>query len=107
MLVRIRLERPTLPSIRWSTVALATAAVMTPSALVAFTLAFWAVASDLKWTGEFFLNHGLFSHWQVWLFTAAVLLFVARLLDRLVLPPAGYSLKDQRVPSIVSRTNCM
>lgn len=58
------------------------AALLTPSALLAFTMAFWIIASDLKWTGEFFLNVGLFSHWQVWLCTAGVLLLLSRLLDR-------------------------
>src|ERR1700744_3693053 len=57
------------------------AALLASSALIAFTMAFWIIASDLKWTGEFFLTGGLFSHWQVWLCTAAVLLLMSRLLD--------------------------
>ena len=48
------------------------AALLAPSALIAFTMAFWIIASDLKWTGEFFLTGGLFSHWQVWLCTAGI-----------------------------------
>jgi hypothetical protein len=68
--------------IRLETVALITAVLLTPSALVAFTMGLWIITSDLKWTREFFLPHGLFSHWQVWICTAGVLLLVARLLDR-------------------------
>ena len=63
-------------------VALVTALLLTPSALIAFTMALWIIASDLKWTGEFFLLHGLFSHWQIWITIAGVLLLLARLLDR-------------------------
>jgi hypothetical protein len=63
-------------------VVLLLAALLAPSALVAFTMAFWIVASDLRWTGEFFLTTGLFSHWQVWLCSAAILLVISRLLDR-------------------------
>jgi hypothetical protein len=68
--------------IRLETVALITAVLLTPSALLAFTMGLWIITSDLKWTREFFLPHGLFSHWQVWICTAGVLLLVARLLDR-------------------------
>jgi hypothetical protein len=53
-----------------------------PAALLAFTLAFWGVAADLHWTGEFFISRGLFSHWQVWLFTSAVLVLGASVLNR-------------------------
>jgi hypothetical protein len=68
--------------IRLETVALITAVLLTPSALLAFTMGLWIITSDLKWTREFFLPHGLFSHWQVWICTAGVLLLLARLLDR-------------------------
>ncbi len=82
MVVRIRWNAPTLgPSQRNVRFALLVGALMTPSALVAFTMAFWIIASDLRWTSDFFLTTGLFSHWQVWLCTAGVLLLCARLLD--------------------------
>jgi hypothetical protein len=72
----------TVKEIRLETVALIAAVMLTPSALVAFTMGLWIITSDLKWTREFFLPHGLFSHWQVWICTAGVLLLLARLLDR-------------------------
>jgi hypothetical protein len=62
---------------------LALASLLTPAALLAFTMAFWRMAADLRWTGEFFVSDGLLSHWQTWLGTAAVLLFLASVLNRL------------------------
>jgi hypothetical protein len=67
---------------RLETLALMFAALLTPSALVAFTMGLWIITSDLKWTREFFVSQGLLSHWQVWICTAAVLLLLARVLDR-------------------------
>jgi hypothetical protein len=72
----------TVRELRPETVALITAVLLTPSALLAFTMGLWIITSELKWTREFFVPHGLFSHWQVWICTAAVLLLLARLLDR-------------------------
>jgi hypothetical protein len=84
MVVRIRYARPRpLPSSSWKQFALTTAALLTPCALVAFTMAFWIIASDMQWTGAFFLSTGLLARWQVWLCGAAVLLLLSRLLDRL------------------------
>lgn len=36
----------------------------------------------MHWTGEFFISRGPFSHWQVWLVTAAVLVLCASALNR-------------------------
>jgi hypothetical protein len=85
MLVRVRWTgsiagRP--PSDRYRQFALLLAALLTPSALIAFTLAAWIIAAELRWTGDFFVPSGILSHWQVWLCTAAFLLAVSRLLDR-------------------------
>jgi hypothetical protein len=92
MVVRIRWQRfPIVTSGRPRKLVLLLAALLAPSALVAFTMAFWIVASDLRWTGEFFLTTGLFSHWQVWLCSAAVLLVVSRLLDRVARSTRGYA----------------
>ena len=63
-------------------VASAFAALLGPSALIALAVSFWSIAADLRWTSDFFVSTGLFSHWQVWLITAAVLLVAARLLNR-------------------------
>ena len=62
--------------------ALALAALLTPAALIAFSMAFWSIAADLRWTTDFVISNGLLSHWQIWLATAALLLLLARVLDR-------------------------
>ncbi|SRR5579871_137011 len=62
--------------------ALALAALLTPAAVMAFVLAFWRLAADLKATGAFPISEGLFSHWQVWLVAAAMLQSCALGLNR-------------------------
>ena len=62
--------------------------VLDPAALAAFSLGLWRLGSDLGWTGNFFIDHGFFSHWQVWLalaMTAKLVHFgLRRTLDRRV-----------------------
>lgn len=89
MLVRIRYARPQAVRVRecsevWTLdrYALLLAALLTPSALLAFTMAFWILAAELRWTNEFFLSSGVLSHWQVWLATSGVMLFCSKLLNR-------------------------
>jgi hypothetical protein len=53
--------------------ALAMGALLTPAAVMASALGLWRLAADMKWTGEFGISSGLFSHWQVWLACAGVL----------------------------------
>jgi hypothetical protein len=62
-------------------VALAVGAMLTPAAAMAAVLGIWRIAADLKWTGDFAIASGLFSHWQVWIGSAALLQLVARLLN--------------------------
>ena len=62
--------------------ALAAAALMTPTALMACVLAVWRIAADLKWTDSFAIPSGLFSHWQVWIGAAAALQLCSHLLNR-------------------------
>lgn len=62
--------------------AQALAALLTPAAALALALACWGVAADLGWTSSFVIPAGLFSHWQVWLGSAAVLQMCSRLLNR-------------------------
>ena len=83
MLVRIQWSTARKHSVpRFRAEALALAALLTPSALVAFTIFFWSISSDLRWTKNFFVASGPFVHWQVWLATAVALLLCARLLNR-------------------------
>ena len=58
------------------------AALLTPAAAMALILGVWRLGSDLKWTGEFAITRGLFSHWQVWIAMAGVLQTCASILNR-------------------------
>ena len=62
--------------------ALAVGALLTPATVMAVVLAFWRLAADLNWTNTFAISSGLFSHWQVWMLTAALLHFCSRALNR-------------------------
>jgi hypothetical protein len=85
MVVKIQLGAG--PKVRQNTrknrhLALALAALLTPAAVMAFVLAFWRLAADLKATGAFPISDGLFSHWQVWLVGAVMLQSCAMGLNR-------------------------
>lgn len=62
-------------------VALGAAALLWPMILTAYSLALWALAAQLRLTGDFAMD-GLFSHWQVWAAIAIVLNVVALILTR-------------------------
>jgi hypothetical protein len=62
-------------------VAAAVGALLTPAALMAYVLGFWRLAADMGVAGEFGIT-GLFSHWQVWMLTGALLQGVSRGLSR-------------------------
>lgn len=63
-------------------VALAIGALLTPAAVMACALGFWRLAADLRWTSNFAISDGFFSHWQVWIAGGAVLEVAAIALDR-------------------------
>jgi hypothetical protein len=62
-------------------VALAVAALMAPSALMAYVLGFWRLAADMGMTGAFGFT-GVFSHWQLWIALAVALQLGAVALTR-------------------------
>ncbi len=62
-------------------VALAFASLLTPAAFMACSLGLWRIAADLKWTGDFAITSGLFSHWQVWIVSAVVLEIISHILN--------------------------
>ncbi len=85
MVIRLRFRRgPKVAKKRDATrqVALAMASLLTPAALMALALALWRLGMDLKMTGPFAISKGFFSHWQVWIGTALVLLIAAVYLNR-------------------------
>jgi len=63
-------------------VALAVGSLFTPAAVGASVLGLWRIAADLKWTNDFAISTGFFSHWQVWFAAAALLQLCARILSR-------------------------
>jgi len=63
-------------------IAGATAALLTPAAVVAAAIAMWRIGSDIGLTGKFAFTEGMFSHWQVWIAMAASLQFAASVLNR-------------------------
>ena len=85
MKVRIRFERGSRVGVRrgenrrW---ALFAGTLLTPAALVAWVLAIWRIAADLKWTAGFAIPSGFFSHWQVWFAAGALLQLCSRILNR-------------------------
>jgi hypothetical protein len=82
---RIRIHwRPQRIAQSHQNLALAASSLLTPCALLAFTLTGWSVAAEMHWTSRFFISQGFFSHWQSWLITSVVLLLVSRLLARSV-----------------------
>ena len=85
MVVRIRFGRgPRVERKRGKNrrAALAMAALLTPGAVMASVLGIWRLAADLKWTVDFAIASGLFSHWQVWFASAALLHFCSRALNQ-------------------------
>jgi hypothetical protein len=43
------------------------AGLLRMTAVLCLMLSLWRLTSDMGWTGEFFIETGFFSHWQVWL----------------------------------------
>jgi len=85
MVVRIRFGKPAkVARVRRKNrrAALAVAAMLTPAAFLASVLSLWRLGADLRWTGSFAIDSGIFSHWQVWMGAAVLLQFCSRLLNR-------------------------
>ncbi len=85
MIVRVRLQ--TGPRIRKTTgknrhVVAAIAALMWPGVLAAYVLGAWALFAEIRVAGSFGIEHGIFSHWQTWLATAASAHLATLLLSR-------------------------
>jgi len=85
MIVRIRLSKgPQFRNRPGKNRALAQmlAALMTPAALMAYVLAFWRLGADMRIAGQFAIEDGFFSHWQVWLPIAVGLSMSSAALNR-------------------------
>jgi hypothetical protein len=85
MVVRIRFAKgPTIGRKRRQNrrIALAAAGLLTPAAFLVGVVGLWRLTADLGFTAGFAISSGIFSHWQVWLATSALLQLCARLLNR-------------------------
>jgi hypothetical protein len=92
MLIRIRLQygsKRRKAEAMHRHAALMAASLMTPIAVMAWALAGWRLAADLKWTGDFAIRSGIFSHWQVWVALGILVQFAAFLLHRYAGGEAG------------------
>lgn len=61
--------------------AMACGTLLIPISLMAYTLGFWSLGSDMGIAGAFGIT-GLFSHWQLWIALAALLQIVSSILNR-------------------------
>jgi hypothetical protein len=50
-----------------SHLAAAAGALMSMASIALLLLGTWRLTADVGWTGEFFVQTGIWSHWQVWL----------------------------------------
>jgi hypothetical protein len=106
MLVRIRFPegRPLLRQ-RGTNRQLSAAlgALLVPASLMAYSLGFWRLASDMGLAGQFGIN-GTFSHWQLWIGLGVILHAAAISLNRhgrggdLQMPHVLTSLPGRRGP---------
>jgi hypothetical protein len=55
--------------------------LLIPASLMAYSLGFWRLASDMGLAGEFGIT-GAFSHWQVWIGLGVILHTAAIMLNR-------------------------
>ena len=62
-------------------VSAAFGALLVPASLMAYSLGFWRLASDMGFAGQFDIT-GAFSHWQVWIGMGVVLHTAAIVLNR-------------------------
>jgi hypothetical protein len=54
-----------------------TAEFLGPFAVMEFALGMWRLGADMGWTGAFFVDQGILSHWQVWLAMSAFTQFTS------------------------------
>ena len=55
------------PEERSGRIALLGASLLTLVAISCAALGLWRIGTDLEWAGEFFIQEGFLSHWQVWI----------------------------------------
>jgi hypothetical protein len=63
-------------------IAMLGASLLTLVAISCASLGLWRVGADLDWAGDFVIQDGFLSHWQVWIGCAAVLQYTSWWLAR-------------------------
>jgi len=59
-------DRAMTPEERNGRIAMQSASLLTLVAIGCGSLGLWRVGTDLEWAGDFVIQDGLLSHWQVW-----------------------------------------
>jgi hypothetical protein len=85
--MKVRIQFDVGPRVRKSgakncRLASAISTLLWPAILMAYSLAFWALAAQVKVAGDFAISSGIFSHWQVWAVSALALHLSALSLGR-------------------------
>jgi hypothetical protein len=63
-------------------IALLSASLLTLVAISCASLGLWRVGTDLDWAGDFVVQDGLLSHWQVWIGFAVAMQYTSWWLAR-------------------------
>ena len=73
--MKLQFERVRVAAVHGKPVRMApaVASLLTPAAAVSGVLSLWRLGADLKWTEQFAISQGFFSHWQVWMAIALAL----------------------------------
>ena len=85
MVVKIRFGRGPVVSRRTGKnrhLALLAASMLTLGSISFTALGLWRLGTDLDWAGEFVVEQGLLSHWQVWIGAAVGVQYAAWRLTR-------------------------
>jgi len=63
-------------------IAMLSASLLTLAAVSCGSLGLWRVGTDLEWAGDFVIQNGLLSHWQVWVGAAIAMQYTSWWLAR-------------------------
>ena len=99
MIVRIRLQRgPTVKRNRRKNqhVSLALATLLSPIKFAACALGLWRLTADLGLAGQFAIQDGLFSHWQVWIGIGGLIQLLSMALNRYGNSAASLPVSEQK-----------
>jgi hypothetical protein len=80
--IRFGLERLMTLEEQNGRIATFSASLLTLVAISCASLGLWRVGADLDWAGEFVIQDGFLSHWQVWIGFAAIVQYTSWWLAR-------------------------